>query len=138
MTLKNFSSAVPVIASSDVRGTVRYFEQTLGFKQQWIWGDPPIYAGMRAGGALLCVTHDPELASIIRERRLAPDIFLWVSDIESVYAHHRASRADITEELTARPWGVRQYVIREPNGYLLKVAESQEEEGEDQEESVTK
>ena len=137
MTLKNFSSAVPVIATSDVLGTVRYFEQTLGFKQQWIWGDPPVYSGVRAGGALLYVTHDPELASTIRERRLAPDIFLWVSDIDSVYAHHRATRADITEELAARPWGIRQYVVREPNGYLLKVAESQEEV-EDQEGSVTR
>ncbi len=104
MTLKNFSSAVPVIATSDVPGTVRYFEQTLGFRQQWTWGDPPVYAGVRAGGALLYVTHDPELASTIRERRLAPDIFLWVSDIDSVYAHHRATGANITEELTARPW----------------------------------
>ncbi len=127
MSLQNFSSAVPVIATSDIRGTIRYFEQTLGFKQQWVWGDPPVYAGIRAGGALLYVTHDPELASTIQERRLAPDIFLWVTDIDSVYAQHRASRADITEELTARPWGVRQYVVREPNGYHLKVAESQDE-----------
>jgi len=128
MTLKNFSSAVPVIATSDVFGTIRYFEQTLGFKQQWIWGDPPVYAGIRAGGALLYVTYDPDLASTIKERRLSPDIFLWVNDIDSVYAHHRASRADITEELATRPWGVRQYVVREPNGYLLKVAESQEQQ----------
>jgi catechol 2,3-dioxygenase-like lactoylglutathione lyase family enzyme len=138
VTLKNFSSAVPVIATSDVLGTVRYFEQTLGFRQQWIWGDPPVYAGIRAGGALLYLTHDPELATTIRERRLAPDIFLWVSDIDSVYAHHRASRADITEELSVRPWGVRQYVVREPNGYRLKVAESQEAEAEEKEESVRK
>ena len=33
-----------------------------------------------------------------------------------------------------RPWGVRQYVVREPNGYLLKVAESQKEEEEEEEE----
>ena len=51
-----------------------------------------------------------------------------MKDIDSVYAQHRGSRADITEELTTRPWGVRQYVVREPNGYLLKVAESQEQQ----------
>lgn len=128
MTLTNFASAVPVIATTDVVATVHYFEQTLGFKQQWIWGDPPVYAGLKAGGAMLYVTHDPDLAATIRERRLGPDIFLWVNDIDSVYHQHRARRADITEELTARPWGVRQYVIREPNGYLLKVAESNEPE----------
>jgi catechol 2,3-dioxygenase-like lactoylglutathione lyase family enzyme len=127
MTLKNFRSAVPVVATSDVAATVRYFEQTLGFKQQWIWGDPPVYAGIRAGGAMLYVTYDPDLAAVIQERHLHPDIFLWVNDIDSIYAQHCTSHAEITEELTARPWGVRQYVVREPNGYLLKVAESVDE-----------
>ena len=49
MVINHFTSAVPVVATSDVAGTVRYFEQTLGFKQQWTWGDPPVYAGVRAG-----------------------------------------------------------------------------------------
>lgn len=128
MAIDKFSSAVPVIATSDILSTIQYFEQTLGFKQQWIWGDPPVYAGVRAGDALLYVTHDPELASTIKERDLHPDIFLWVADIDSVYAHHCDTGADVVEALTTRPWGVRQYVLREPNGYLLKVAESQKQE----------
>jgi len=36
MILQSFNSAVPVIATSDVLGTIRYFKQTLGFEQQWI------------------------------------------------------------------------------------------------------
>ena len=123
-----FNSAVPVLATDDVPATVVYFENTLGFKQQWIWGDPPVYAGIRAGGALLYVTHDPALASTIRDRQLAPDIFLWVRGIDEIYQQHRNTNAEIVEELSARPWGVRQYVVREPNGYRLKIAESFEEE----------
>src|SRR6266513_1369782 len=75
MALDNYSCAVPVIGTADVAGTISYFEQTLGFKQQWIWGEPPVYAGVKAGGALLYICHDPELATAIRERRLTPDIF---------------------------------------------------------------
>ncbi|MBZ5595130.1 MAG: VOC family protein [Acidobacteriia bacterium] len=125
---KNYSAAVPVISTSNVIETVRYFEQTLGFEQQWIWGDPPVYAGLKAGGATLYITHDPDTANAIGERGLAPDIFLWVSDIDSVYEQHRANDADIVEQLATRVWGARQYVIREPNGYRLKVAEPYEKE----------
>ena len=46
-----------------------------------------------------------DLATAIRERRLTPDIFLWVNDIDSVYGQHRANHAEITEELTTRPGG---------------------------------
>jgi len=126
--LQNYSSAVPVIATADVSNTVRYFEQTLGFEQQWTWGDPPVYAGLKAGSAILYITHDPDTAAAIRDRSLAPDIFLWVNQIDQVYDRHRAANANIVEELAARPWGVRQYVVREPNGYHLKVAESYEPE----------
>ena len=127
-TLQNYSAAVPVIATADVSSTLQYFEQTLGFKQQWIWGNPPVYAGVKAGSAILYITHDPDTAAAIKERRLALDIFLWVKQIDQVYDQHRARNADIVEELTARPWGVRQYVIRDPNGYHLKVAEPYEPE----------
>lgn len=128
MIIDNYSMAVPVVSTSDVAGTVGYFEKTLGFKQQWIWGDPPVYAGVKAGGALLYITDDSDTATAIQERQLKPDIFLWVNDIDSVYAQHRANGADIAEELSARPWAARQYVVREPNGYHLEIAESHEPE----------
>src|ERR1700751_5602106 len=109
-----FHSAVPVIATEDVAATVGYFERTLGFKQQWIWGEPPVYAGVRSGSALLYISRDPDLASAIKERELHPDVFLWVSNIDAVYAQHRTAKAEIKQELETRPWGVRQYAVLEP------------------------
>jgi catechol 2,3-dioxygenase-like lactoylglutathione lyase family enzyme len=123
----NYSLAVPVISTPDVASTLAYWERTLGFERQWSWGDPPVYAGIKAGGAMIYVNHDPEFTFAIEERHLAPDIFLWVSNIDEVYATHQAQGAEILEELKVRPWGVRQYVVREPNGYHLKIAESDPE-----------
>jgi catechol 2,3-dioxygenase-like lactoylglutathione lyase family enzyme len=125
--IENFRNAVPVIGTSDVAKTIHYFENILAFKKQWVWGDPPTYAGVRAGGALLYISSDAALAAAIQERKLTPDIFLWVTDIERVYSQHRANGAEIAEELATRPWGARQYAIREPNGYLLKIAEDLEQ-----------
>lgn len=118
-----FHSAVPVIATEDVAGSVDYFVGTLGFAPDFMWGDPPVYAGVKAGNAEIYLTHDPATSRAIRERGLAPDVFLWVTGIDGIYAQHRAQGADIVEVLSERPWGARQYVVREPNGYHLKIAE---------------
>ncbi|MES1261966.1 MAG: VOC family protein [Acidobacteriota bacterium] len=122
MPIGNFTRAVPVICTADVEGTVRWFERTLGFQRDWSYGEPPVYAGMKAGSAVVYVCDDAETASAIKEKGLSPDVFLWVTDIDSVYAQHRANGAEIVEDLAPRPWGVRQYGIREPNGYTLKIA----------------
>jgi uncharacterized glyoxalase superfamily protein PhnB len=128
MPIENYRAAVPVVATEDVAGTVDYFVQTLGFEQDWTWGDPPIYAGLKAGDVLLYINYDPETAVAIQQAELAPEIFLWVSEIESVYEQHLANGAEIVEELSARPWGALQYVVRDPNGYWLKIAEDVEVE----------
>jgi uncharacterized glyoxalase superfamily protein PhnB len=123
MPSNNFKTAVPVIASRDVVKTVEYFERLLGFEREWVWDDPPVYAGLRAGSAMLYINHDPELAGAIQERNLAPDIYLWIEDIDAIYARHRASNAEIVDDLAVKPWGTRQYTVLEPNGYRLKIAQ---------------
>jgi uncharacterized glyoxalase superfamily protein PhnB len=124
-----FHSAVPVIATEDVAGSVEYFVRTLGFARDFVWGDPPVYAGVKAGSAEIYLTHDAATSRAIRERGLAPDVFLWVTEIDGIYAEHCARGADIVEALSERPWGARQYVVREPNGYHLKIAEASEGDG---------
>jgi catechol 2,3-dioxygenase-like lactoylglutathione lyase family enzyme len=116
-------SAVPVIATDDVVETVRYFEDVLGFEKEWVWGDPPVYAGLKAGEGIVYVNYDPDLAETIEEDGLAPEIFLWVERIEEVYDQHRRNGAEIIEELSERPWKAKQYVVLEPNGYRIKIAE---------------
>jgi hypothetical protein len=60
--MAGFSAAEPVIAGADVEGTVAWFETTPGFERQWSWGDPAVYAGIRAGEAELYVCEDVALA----------------------------------------------------------------------------
>lgn len=122
MTTAKLKTAIPVIASVDVAKSVDYFVRVLGFEQQWVWGDPPVYAGVRAGDALIYISHDPSLAAAIRNLQLTPDIYLWADDIDSLYVQHEASGAEIIEKLETRPWGTRQYTVLEPNGYRLKFA----------------
>jgi hypothetical protein len=85
-----FRSAVPVIATDDVAASVEYFVRTLGFEPDFTWGDPPVYAGVKAGNVEIYLTHDPATANAIRERNLTPDLFLWVTGIDGMYARHCA------------------------------------------------
>jgi uncharacterized glyoxalase superfamily protein PhnB len=118
-----YKNAVPVISTEDVRATVAYYTDALGFSQHFIYGDPPTYAGVERYGVLLYITLDEQLASTLKNCDLHPDVFLWVQDVDKVFEDHKSRGAKIFEPISDRPWDARQYVVEDPNGYRLKIAE---------------
>ena len=123
-----YTNAVPVIATTDVRSTVAYYQHVLGFHEHFVFGDPPVYAGVQRDGAMLYITRDDALVLALENSGAHPDVFLWVRDVDAVYEEHKRRGAKIVEEIADRAWDARQYVIEDPNGYYLKVAEPLQEE----------
>jgi uncharacterized glyoxalase superfamily protein PhnB len=115
--------AVPVISAADVGLTVDYYARVLGFREHFVFGEPPVYAGIERDGVLLYITHDPAMARALKAADLHPDVFLWVDDVDQAYAEHRRCGAKIVEDIADRPWDARQYVVEDPNGYRLKIAQ---------------
>lgn len=118
-----YKNAVPVISTEDVSATVAYYTDVLGFSKHFIYGDPPVYAGVERDGVLLYITLDEQLASTLKSSGLHPDVFLWVQDVDKVFEDHKKRGAKIFEDISDRPWDARQYVVEDPNGYRLKIAE---------------
>jgi catechol 2,3-dioxygenase-like lactoylglutathione lyase family enzyme len=118
-----FKDSVPVISTADIRSTLEWYVRVLGFREHFVYGDPPVYAGLERDGVLLYVTHDPALASALKKSGAHPDIFLWVEGIDEVFETHRMRGAKIIEPLADRAWDARQYVVEDPNGYRLKIAQ---------------
>ena len=118
-----YRNAVPVIATADVRSTVEYYTQMLGFAEHFVYGDPPVYAGIERDGVLLYISRDEKLAATLKSSGLHPDVFLWVQDVDRMFEEHQRRGAKIIENIANRPWDARQYVIEDPNGYYLKIAE---------------
>ncbi|MDA0709690.1 MAG: VOC family protein [bacterium] len=124
MTYKN---AVPVVASSDVLASLSYYVDVLGFTKHFVFGNPPVYAGVERDGALIYISQDDALVQLLRDNQRHPDIFIWVADVDQAYAEHRAKGARIVEEISNRPWDARQYVVEDPGGYYLKIAQPTDE-----------
>ena len=89
-----YMNAVPVIATADVSSTLAYYTRILGFKEHFIFGDPPVYAGVERDGVLLYITLDARLAAALAGSNLHPDIFLWVKDVDKVFEEHQRLRED--------------------------------------------
>ncbi|MGZ5190857.1 MAG: VOC family protein, partial [Flavisolibacter sp.] len=46
-----FKHAVPILYSSDVKRSLRYYTEVLGFESKWEWDDPPTFGGVSKNSA---------------------------------------------------------------------------------------
>jgi uncharacterized glyoxalase superfamily protein PhnB len=118
-----YRNSVPVVATADVAATMKYYADVLGFSVLFSFGSPLVYAGMQRDGVQLYISQDENLADAIAQQTLHPEIFLWVEDVDAWFVQHQRNGARIIEEISDRPWDARQYVIEDPNGYFIKVAQ---------------
>ena len=42
------------------------------------------------------------------------------TDIDALYARHKAAGATIVHPIENKPWGIREYTVRDPSGYHLR------------------
>jgi GNAT superfamily N-acetyltransferase len=108
-----------ILAVADVVATVRFYRDKLGFTNEWLWGDPPTFAGVSWGkvGVMFCL--QPTLAAQIEGHQHS----FFVSGIDQLYERHQKNAVEVISPLEAKPWGLREYTVRDPNGYHLRFGE---------------
>ncbi len=111
-----------VLRVADVRKTLDWYRDVLGFHIDFEYGDPPTHARVATG--------DRSHSSAARIRfqlgespgEVSPhcSIYLHVADgmLDELCEEFNARGVQITEPPSDRPWG-RQFSIRDLNGYTL-------------------
>ena len=102
-------AALPV---SDVLAAVDFYTKKLGFRLAFTWGDPPAMAGVNLGNEQMFLEQgapNPQGCSV----------YFVVGSADELYEFQRANGVDIVEAPGDRPYGLRDYRIRDLHGYTL-------------------
>src|SRR5256885_4539927 len=105
-----------IFAVADVRETVRFYREKLGFESEWFWGEPPTFGAVRWGMVQVMFNLLPDLQAKVEGHQH----MFRVDDIKTIYEKHKAAGAPIIHALENKPWGMSEYVVRDPNGYHLR------------------
>jgi len=108
-------SSTANFACSDIEETLTYYNDVLGFETTWTYGDPPVFGLVSKGAVTITFSLQPELAAKIRGHQHG----IKVEDIDEFYRLHVSNGAVIVSEIEDKPWGMREYVIEDLNGYHI-------------------
>jgi catechol 2,3-dioxygenase-like lactoylglutathione lyase family enzyme len=52
------------------------------------------------------------------------DVFYWVDAVDDLHAEFAGKRVDVVYGPLEQPYGIREFAIRDPNGYVLGFGQS--------------
>lgn len=115
----------PSLAVSDVLAAADFYTKKLGFFVAFTWGDPPTMAGVNLGHVQMFLergTPAPKSCSVYFVVGDANELFGSADTaamLTELYEFHRANGVEIVSPPEDRPWGMRDYRVRDLYGHML-------------------
>ena len=120
-------AAEPQLFVADIKASLDFFTQKLGFAIVFAYGEPPFYAQVKRDGARLnlrCVDRpviDPDYRD--REELLSAALTVGTADeIKQLFLEFQAAGVAFFQTLKTQPWGARNFIVKDPGGNLLLFA----------------
>jgi catechol 2,3-dioxygenase-like lactoylglutathione lyase family enzyme len=111
----------------DVKASADFFTTKLGFKTDFVYGDPPFYGQVSRDNARLVLRSMDEsfFSQDIREREglLSASITLASADeIKQLFLAYEAADVVFAQTLRNEPWQAKTFIVRDTDGNLILFA----------------
>jgi catechol 2,3-dioxygenase-like lactoylglutathione lyase family enzyme len=120
-------AAEPELFVADIKASLDFFTQKLGFSIAFTYGEPPFYAQVRRDGARLnlkCMDR-PVIDPALREQEELLSAAMTVAatdEIKQLFLEFQSANVTFFQTLKKQPWGARNFIIKDPDGNLLLFA----------------
>jgi catechol 2,3-dioxygenase-like lactoylglutathione lyase family enzyme len=101
-----------VLPVDDIFAAIDFYTNKLGFSLGFTWGDPVNYAGMNLGDVRV-------FFSLATPNPKGVELFFIVGDADELFEFHHSNGVEVVEPPGDRPYGLRDYAVRDLNGYRL-------------------
>ncbi len=118
---KQIWGTAPVLLVADVVRAHAYYAEKLGFRSPRMFGEPPVFCIAERDGFELMLSQvdagDSFRPNGSYGHRI--DAYFWVRDADALHAEFTASGADVVGEPEDREYGMREIMVRDPDGHVL-------------------
>jgi uncharacterized glyoxalase superfamily protein PhnB len=99
---------VPELPVEDVERAQQYYRDVLGFELGWLEPGKEMGAVSRGNAVIFFRRTGPPFAPAVH--------WVFAEDLDASYEELNSSGAKIVEPLEQKPWGLRQFMVEDPDG----------------------
>lgn len=102
----------------DVPASIDFYRRTLELEPVTTMGEPPTFAMLAGGDAMLVVCQEPSpaVAGIAA-------CYVDVTNVDEAFQRCQDAGAEVTMGLTTHPWLMRDFVIRDLDGHQIAIGQ---------------
>ena len=119
--MARLTRVAPELPTANLQKALAYFEQKLGFRVAMQMPDRS-YAIVERDGVAIHLFQDGA------EKHSPVGIHIFTGDLEALYAEFQQSGVIFSQEIVRKPWGNRDFRVRDEFGNEIKFTEPLEDE----------
>ncbi len=123
---KKFLKLLPHSPVKNLRQTLDYYRDKLGFTGEWTFGHTD--GGIRRDDVRLLFAEDKDFTNDINNKKHRLPLMWFVNSIDAIYAEFKKRDIELADDLRSHPYGLREFAFIDINGYYIRVAEGTEDE----------
>ena len=112
---------MPRLPVTDMDRSIAYYEEAFGFRLAWRTVDDSLAA--LASGEIEMLLLVPWAGDSLPPTQAA---YVYVEDPDALCAEYRQAGADIVDPVASRPYGMRDFVVRDPDGHRFTLGRGEQ------------
>jgi len=125
MKEKKFIRSGSHLPVKNLRLTLNYYHDDLGFYNEWTFGEKD--GGIERDEMRLLFAEDADFTSDINNKKHRLPIIWFVENIEAVYTEFKNKEIEFADDLRVHPYGLKEFAFIDINGYYIRIAEKIEQ-----------
>ena len=119
--------SAPYFPVADVAALGAWYVDVLGFRCEYTAGDPPEFAiySRDASAVMLRRVADATPLRPNEAQGGTWDVFCWVTGLDALHHDLEGKGATVVYPPTARPYGMREFAVRDPAGHVWGFGEQE-------------
>ncbi|MBK5257688.1 MAG: VOC family protein [Vicinamibacteria bacterium] len=110
----------PQFFAPDMRATLAYYKEKLGFECVGTWQDPSVYAIVeRDGHKIHFRCAEPPTPNPDKYADELLDAYVFVDDADALFHEYSLRGVEFKRTLGETPWRSREFVVKDCDGLLL-------------------
>ena len=114
---QSFTGVMPTLNVSSVEKSIEYYTTVLGFTKDWDWPEEEAnktFGSIKNGKVTVFLVENEQGARPFW-------VYYTVNDVDTIHEQYKAAGAKIIEPPTDQPWQMREMLVEDIDGHVLRI-----------------